>query len=240
VPAPLVSCIVPVFNGVHDVMRALDSIFAQAHRPLEVIVVDDGSTDETGAVIAAYGEHVRYVRQENAGPAAARNRGIRAARGALIAFLDQDDRWHPDKLAHQLTAFASRPSTDACVGHVESVWDDDTPRQADQPRAGVVPGYVTGTLLARREVFDRVGLFDAELWFVDSLEWFSRAVDAGITIAVLPEVLLYHRVHGGNLSRRGDDSRAETLRVIKRTLDRRRAADASAEDETPPRPPRTS
>lgn len=239
-PDALVSGIVPVFNGAREVTRALDSILAQAHRPLEVIVVDDGSTDETGAVIAAYGEHVRYIRQENAGPAAARNRGIRAARGELVAFLDQDDRWHPHKLAHQLAAFAANPSLDACVGHVESVWDDDTPRQADQPRAGVVPGYVTGTLLARRDVFDRVGLFDADLWFVDSLEWFSRATDAGITIAVLPEVLLYHRVHGGNLSRRGEDSRAEALRVIKRTLDRRRAADAATDDATPPRPPRAS
>src|SRR5690242_4967891 len=96
---PTVTCIVPVFNGERYLGEALDSIFAQGHQPLEVLVVDDGSTDGSAAVAKSYGDRVRYFFQPNAGPAAARNLGLEAARGEFIAFLDADDLWHRDKLA---------------------------------------------------------------------------------------------------------------------------------------------
>src|SRR3954451_22735593 len=89
--APLVSCIVPVFNGERYLREALQSILAQSYRPIEVVVVDDGSTDRSPVVVAGFGREVRYLRQENAGPAAARNHGVQEARGELLAFLDADD-----------------------------------------------------------------------------------------------------------------------------------------------------
>src|SRR5262245_10754564 len=99
---PLVSCIVPVYNGEAFLGEALASIRAQRHRPIEILVVDDGSTDGTAAVVMAADAGIRYMRQDNAGGAAARNRGIGMARGTFVAFLDADDLWPPEKLERQI------------------------------------------------------------------------------------------------------------------------------------------
>lgn len=224
--SPLVSCILPVYNGAAHLRDALESVLAQQYAPTEIVAVDDGSTDGSPGILAACGSRVRVIRQPNGGPAAARNAGIHAARGELIAFLDQDDRWHPRKLARQVAHLQANPQLDVVVAHVESFWEGEAPRAADQPRAGAVPGYVTSSMLARRGVFERVGLFDPRLWFVDSLDWFVRARERDVGIDLIPDVLLYHRVHAGNLSRRGRDSRAECLRIVKSALDRRRDARA--------------
>jgi glycosyltransferase involved in cell wall biosynthesis len=232
VSGSLVSCIVPVFNGERYLGQTLESVFAQTYRPLELIVVDDGSTDRTPDVIAGYARRLRWVPQPNAGPAAARNSGLRESFGTFVAFLDQDDRWHPAKLARQMARFAARPELDVSVAHVASFWDTESggenPRSPDQPRGGTVPGYVTGALLARRAVFERVGSFDVGLTYCDSLDWFIRAAERGVIVELLPDVLLYHRVHHGNLSRHGRESRAECLRILKRTLDRRRSTAATS------------
>lgn len=108
---PLISCIVPVYNGEKYLDETLDSIFAQTYRPLEVIVIDDGSTDGTGNLVKARTEEVIYVLQDNAGPAAARNVGIATASADYLAFIDADDLWLPDKLTRQMELFdATRKS----------------------------------------------------------------------------------------------------------------------------------
>jgi len=105
----LISCIVPVFNGERYLGEALDSILGQTHRPLEIIVADDGSTDRTATVAAGYGDQIRYLYQPNAGTASACNLGLGAARGGFIAFLAADDLWHPEKLMRQMVRFRERP-----------------------------------------------------------------------------------------------------------------------------------
>src|SRR6187549_3720033 len=105
---PLVSIIVPVYNGERYLRAALESIFAQTYRPLEVIVVDDGSVDDSGVIAQSFPE-VRYIRQENQGVAAARNHGIETARGEFYAFLDQDDLWTPEKLTVQISYLLNDP-----------------------------------------------------------------------------------------------------------------------------------
>src|SRR5262249_2428536 len=105
----LISCIVPVFNGERYLREALDSILAQTYQPLELIVLDDGSTDGTAALVAGYGERIRYLWQANAGEAGARNRGLSIAQGEFVAFLDADDLWHPEKLRRQLARLHDRP-----------------------------------------------------------------------------------------------------------------------------------
>jgi glycosyltransferase involved in cell wall biosynthesis len=225
---PLVSCIVPVFNGERYLREALDSILGQTHRALEIIVVDDGSTDGTAAIVAGYRESVRYRWQPNAGPATARNTGIRAAIGEFIAFLDADDLWHPKKLATQLDGLAERPELGACVTHIQNFWAPELSREAehfrDHPRAQAMPGYSSVTLLARREVFDRVGLFDTTLKHGDDTEWFFRASERGVSVDVVPEVLVYRRLHERSRSRRwAPRSRDEYIGLLKARLDRRRA-----------------
>ena len=112
-PEPgLVSCVIPVYNGARYLAESIESVLAQEYRPLEVIVVDDGSTDGTGAVLDAFGDRIRSFRQENGGPSVARNRGMEMSRGEFIAFLDADDLWVPDKLRLQLDAMEARPYLD--------------------------------------------------------------------------------------------------------------------------------
>jgi glycosyltransferase involved in cell wall biosynthesis len=118
----VVSCIVPVYNGERYLAEALESILGQTYRSLEVIVVDDGSTDGTAAVLATYRQRITCLHQTNAGHAAARNRGLAVARGEFVAFLDADDLWHPEKLARQMARFQARPELDASVTHVQNFW----------------------------------------------------------------------------------------------------------------------
>jgi glycosyltransferase involved in cell wall biosynthesis len=233
VPA-LISCIVPVFNGERFVREALESIRAQTYRPLEIIVADDGSTDGTQALVASFGEQVCYLSQPNAGPAAARNLGLGAAQGEFVAFLDADDLWHPEKLARQMARFEARPDLDLCVTHVQNFWvpelTEEAARYRGHPRlTNAVPGYTTCALLTRRALVDTVGQFDEALQHGDSTEWFLRAVEHGAVMELLPDVLLYRRLHHGNRTRHlGAASRDQYLQIVKASLDRRRRRDVSA------------
>ena len=119
---PLISCIIAVFNGERFIAAAVDSVLAQTYRPIEVIVVDDGSTDRTAEIVAGYGDEVRLVTQEAAGPPATRNLGLAAATGEYLAFLDGDDLWHEEKLARQMACLVTEPMPDACVTHVKHFW----------------------------------------------------------------------------------------------------------------------
>lgn len=225
--SPLISCIVPVFNGERYLREALDSIFAQTYRTLEVLVADDGSTDGTPSIVAGVGNRLRYLRQDNQGPAAARNVGIGAARGEFIAFLDADDLWHPEKLERQMARFQARPELGYCVTYCQNFWIPDLQAEAEKYRdhrvAQPVPGYVTQTLFARRDVFTEVGLFNTALAHGDSTEWFLRAAKKGTVMELLPDVLSYRRLHSENRSRLlASSSREEFLHIIKMSLDSRR------------------
>lgn len=233
-PSTLVSCIVPVFDGERYLRETLDSIFAQSHRPIEVIVADDGSTDGTVEVVRGDDRPIVYTHQPNAGPAAARNLGLRAARGDLVAFLDADDLWHPEKLALQTAHLGARPELDLCFTHLRNFWTPELAPPAlgaeDDPTARALPGLCTDTLLARRSVFDRTGAFDETLRHGDDTDWFLRAAEGGALVEVLPQVLVRRRLHGTNRSvRRADASREEYLRIVKASLERRRRPDGGVE-----------
>jgi glycosyltransferase involved in cell wall biosynthesis len=236
----LVSCIVPVFNGERYVGEALDSILAQTYRPLEVLVADDGSTDGTAGVVAGYGEQIRYLCQPNAGPAAACNLGLERAQGEFVAFLAADDVWHPEKLERQMARFQAREELDLCVTYIQNFWVPELAEEAERFRdhrlAQPMPGYTCVTLLARRSLFETVGLFDATLQHGSDLEWFARAGDQGAVVEMLPEVLVHRRLHEGNRSRHlASNSRDTFLQILKASLDRRRrnAEDAPSTYEFP-------
>jgi glycosyltransferase involved in cell wall biosynthesis len=223
----LISCIVPVYNGERYIGEAIDSILRQNYRPIEIIIADDGSTDRTAAVAAAYAGQVVYLRQANAGTAAARNLGMSVAKGEFFAFLDADDVWPADKLDRQMARFQAHPELDFCIAHVQNFWIPDLieeeKRFRDHRLSKPLPGYSTGTLLARRRCFDAVGEFNTEIHHADDTEWFLRASEQGSVMELLPEVLLHRRLHHTNLSRvKAANSRDRYLEVLKTALDRRR------------------
>lgn len=199
-----ISCIVPVYNGARYVAEALDSILAQTLRPTEIIVVDDGSTDTTAEVVNGYAQAVTYLRQANAGPASARNRGIAIATGDFLTFLDADDIWHAEKLERQMTALNANPAAGICITYVQNFWVDELAvereRMRDHPFAKPILGYVCQCLLARRSVFDAVGTFNEAKRIGEDTDWFMRAELAGVVKQIVTDPLVYRRIHDQNIS----------------------------------------
>jgi glycosyltransferase involved in cell wall biosynthesis len=219
--AALISCIVPVYNGEKYLAEAIESILKQTHRPIEIIIVDDGSTDATASVVGRYSEQIRYLRQKNAGPAAARNLGIDAATGEFVAFLDAE------KLERQMACFQESDELNYCLSRVQNFWIPELVEEEENFRhhrlSKPLPGYVTGTLLVKRDFLKSVGQFNIALEHADDTEWFLRANEHGAGMKLLPDVLLYRRLHYTNLSRvKASANRDQYLQLLKTALDRRR------------------
>jgi glycosyltransferase involved in cell wall biosynthesis len=219
--------VIPAFDAEQYLQEAIESVLGQTLSPAEVVVVDDGSADTTAEVAAAFGPPVRCVRRERAGVAAALNTGIQATRGELLAFLDADDYWIRDKLELQVRALIANPRLDFVLGHVSEfrspeLSTDDGARLA--PRSGSVPGPSTGTMLIRREAFMRVGPFATEWTLGEFVDWYARAVDAGLEAEMLPKVLLMRRLHRANTGIRSAHSRTDYVRVVRAILERRGVA----------------
>ena len=228
---PLVSVIIPVLNGERFLAAAVASIRRQRYPNLEIIVVDDGSTDGTAAVANALGGEVRCVSQANAGPPSARNHGLELARGRLIAFLDADDLWTDDKLEVQMGRLLADPDLDVVMGTTQ-VFRPAAPT-ADAASLGEPAGppvllLSLGSALFRREVFDRVGRFDAGQRMDDDVDWFLRAVEAGARILPLGHVVQYYRRHDRNITNAREADRRFFLLALKKSLDRRRRAPGEA------------
>lgn len=222
-----VSCVVPVHDGERFLHEALESVLTQGHDDLEVIVVDDGSTDGTWDILRRFEGLVRAVRQEQSGPSAARNRGLGLATGDIIAFQDADDLWTPDKLKVQLARFRSRPELEICVGMVQNFWMPELAHEAARfqghPFSRPAPGFVFGSLMAKRAAFHRVGPLNEDLRVAEDHEWFLRAREAGVVEDVVPDIVLRRRLHRGNATRSDLASRQGLLANVKAALDRRRA-----------------
>jgi glycosyltransferase involved in cell wall biosynthesis len=225
-----VSVIVPVFDGDRYLAMAIDSALAQTHRPLEIIVIDDGSTDESASIAQAYAKrelNVHYFHQSHRGIGAARNRGIAHAKGCYLAFLDADDLWCADKLTLQLAAFDRHPEVDLVFGHVtqfvSSELSDEQKHELRCP-SDPMPGYLATTMLVPREVFHRVGLFETSLRVGEFLHWYLHAMELQLGTIMLPDVVMRRRIHTSNQGRRERDARTDYAHVLKAALDRRRAA----------------
>lgn len=223
--APPVSVIVPVYNGRRHLREALQSIADQRYSPLEIIVVDDGSTDGSAAVAGGF-PGVTLLSQPNAGVAAARNRGLAAAGGEYVAFLDQDDRWTPDKLAVQLPLLLDDPGAGLAVARERIVLDDGLTEPPRWLRPGALEEdfvvHLPGVLLARRRLFDEVGLFDPAYENGSDSDWIVRCRQHGVRFAVAERALLLRRIHRENASHREGVSRADIFRLLHAAVRRNR------------------
>lgn len=207
--SPLVSVVIPVFNQGQYLSTAIDSVLAQGYEPIELIVVDDGSTDETPAVIERYGDRITSLRQPNRGASHALNRGIGTARGSLVCWLSADDEFLPGKLQAQVRAFSEDPGLWLCSTGFDVVdaagslirrmqtprWRHPDPFVAvfwDNPING-------STVMVRRDLFDRLGYFDTTLRADVDADMWLRVAPVG-RILQLDGVYLRYRVHGASLS----------------------------------------
>jgi len=208
---PLVSAAIITHNRAQYLDDAIASVLSQSCRDLELIVVDDGSTDETPAVVAPYLDRIRYVRQDHAGKAAARNHAVALARGAFFAFCDSDDVWYPDRIARQLAAFRRNPHVGMVHGHVSVI--DEHGRHIPDRTASVRKVFgdahrhgasyasyaldcrcFSSTILVRRNVFDVVGPYDAEL-AIEDYDFYLRLL-LDFDVLFLDEApLAKYRVH---------------------------------------------
>jgi glycosyltransferase involved in cell wall biosynthesis len=207
---PLVSVVIPTYNRAWCLAEAVDSVLAQELRGFELIVVDDGSTDDTPRLLEGYGEAVRTLRRENHGVSAARNAGIAAARAELIAFLDSDDLWLPGKLRRQVEFFTSHPK--ALICQTEELWVKNgrrvNPGKRHRKRGGMIfePSLdlclvSPSAVMVRRELFERVGLFDESLPACEDYDLWLR-VSCRFPVHLIETPLIVKRGgHADQLSR---------------------------------------
>jgi len=206
---PRVSVIIPVFNGGKFIGQAIDSVLKQTFRDLEIVVVDDGSTDETPSVVAQFSDRILYLRQENQGVSVARNTGIEAARGDYLAFLDADDVWLPHKLQRQVECLNKQSNVSAVgCGHYVAdrelnVLEEKIPLHSQSPLDDLLlfrsnHGLCSSTLLVKKNVIYRVGNFDPSL--STSADWdLAIRIAHRYEVAFVAEALVYYRQHDANM-----------------------------------------
>ena len=217
---------ITVYNGAAYLAEAIESVLAQTYAPIELIVLDDGSTDASGDVALSFGSALRYKRQGNAGMGAARNSALELASGQYFSFLDADDRFRPDKIERQMQVFEMDPSVDVVFGHMTEFVSPDVDEDAAELLREPVHDQAWRTpnlMLVRRAAFERVGSFSTELRVGIGVDWYSRGIENGLKEFVLPHIVLERRLHAGNNGVRQRDARLQYLHVLKASLDRRRA-----------------
>jgi len=215
-----VSVIIPVYNSERYLRTAVESVLKQTYDFFELIVVDDGSVDGSSNVIKSF-EAIRYRFQPHSGISSARNAGIAMARGGIVAFLDADDIWLPDKLESQVSFLKSHPDVDCVICKYKGFFQsgEDIPgwvNQASFLEENV--GYLPSCMILRKQAFDRVGLFDTSLRTGEDLEWFSRARRAGIEIEKLARILVRKRYHGRNTSYGSRSNKAHLFRIFRNNI----------------------
>jgi glycosyltransferase involved in cell wall biosynthesis len=229
---PLVSVVMIVRNGERFIALAINSIIEQEYRPIEIIVVDGQSTDRTADIAQSY-PYVRYIRQVNNGVAEAYNIGIAAANGEFISFLSYDDLWVKDKLTTQVDYLLQHSEVQYTIGNVQFFLDEGSALPSGfKPHLleGEHVGYIMETLLARKSVFGQVGKFDPAFHISNDTDWYARAKDLQIPVAVIPKVLLLKRVHDSNTTSNVDGVQRDILHVLRRSLSRKKSLHGATEE----------
>ena len=222
---PLVSVVIAVKDGERYLASAIRSILEQQYHPLEIIVVDGQSEDETAKIAHSFRE-VGYIRQAGRGIPDAYNVGIEASAGELIAFLSHDDLWTPDKLSVQVPFMCENPSLLYTIAKVRFFLEPGSAiPQGFRPEllSGEHVGRIMETFMARPRAFELVGGYCTDLSVSEDVDWFSRANDLGIPMAIIPQVLLRKRIHSSNSSLSDASMHNQNLlAVLRRSVERKR------------------
>ena len=226
-----VSIIIPVYNYEMYVGEAIQSALDQSYEAKEVIVVDDGSTDGSGAVAATFGDSIEYLRQDRGGNGSARNLGVANSQGAYLSFLDADDRWHKTKIAKEVAVLDAKGDVDgvrSLVREFVSPEVDEERRKSIRASHDVIPGLLHyGTM--RRAAFDRMGGFTTDLQMAVGVDFAARWADLGLRNHLVEEILVERRLHGANNWARESNRHSDLMKAVKASLERRRTGNAPAD-----------
>ncbi len=219
----LVSVIIPVYNGDRFIKQAIESVLNQSYTNLEIIVIDDGSTDNTKNVVLSFPE-VYYHYQEHQGVASARNKALSMANGDFIAFLDADDFYDHKKLEIQLTYLQNNPAIDICFCYQHNFIEDgfslsekDYIHFMQNEKIGLI------TMMVRKFVFEKVGLFNVKFAHSTDFEWITRTKELGVNSVIISDILLSRRIHNTNITlawRKNNDNLR--FQILKESLERKR------------------
>jgi glycosyltransferase involved in cell wall biosynthesis len=213
---------IPAYNAARTLRDALESVLGQTHPPRSIVVIDDGSTDGTGAIARSFGTGVELVTQDNLGPAAATNRGFAQLREPLVAGLDADDFWLPGKAAYQLAELEADPDLNGVFCRA-SIFDHGDRPGPDSPTQDL---WGRSALMMRRAALDRIGPLDSDLsgsWG-EMVDWIARGRDAGLRFRLAPVALVGRRRISGSLSH--DQDASVLLPAVRAALARKRGPSA--------------
>jgi glycosyltransferase involved in cell wall biosynthesis len=225
---PFVSAFMPVYNGEAFVEQSLDSLLAQDYEPFEVVVCNDGSTGRTAEILSRY-PTIRTIHQENRGRAAACNAALRVSSGELCASFDADDLWPANRLTLQATYLMEHPEIGCVLGRQE--WMNPPPWLGRDQRFGDLDGIPIGSAMFRRSVLEQVGPFDPTFLYSEDMDLLVRMRERGIGIGILPEIVLYRRFHGDQMTA-SPPATLPLLRSLRQKLERERGASAGREQES--------
>lgn len=228
--APLFSVVLPVYNGQKFITEAIESVLNQNVKSMELIVVNDGSTDNTENVINNYKEEVTYLKQDNHGPSHARNRGVEAANGRYISFIDADDAWVPNCLTTHLEQFEEYKDLDISLGltcEMSFCTAQDVDLKLAEKNSSMYLSLCATAV--NKTVFDKVGFFDEELILSQDIDWFFRARDNELNIAISRKLVSLYRRHSNNRTNDKKMSRFYLFKLLKKTKDRRAGSQISLE-----------
>ena len=224
--SPLISVIIPVLNGEAYLAQAIESIRKQTWPNIEIIIIDDGSTDGTAELVTRRYPDVCYRYQDNAGIGAARNHGIDVTSGEYIAFLDADDYWIADKLERQMRVFCKQPDAEMVFGSIRQFHSPElTQSERDKLYCPdeLMPAELPTTLLGRRELFKKVGPFESRWKLGQDVSWIMRARELKLKTVMLPDLVYMRRLHKNNNGNTKSEDLGDRLKIIKAMLDRKRA-----------------
>ncbi len=214
---PRISVIIPVFNREKYIEECIESVLAQTYSNIEIICVDDGSTDRSVELLKQFGDKITLITHaQNHGSWYVRNTGVVASQGKFLAFLDSDDLWEKDKIEKQVAQFNAHPELGVSITYMKNFMSPELNSgilQFEKP----IPGLATSTMMVRKNDFLRIGYFNNLI--TDVPDWFLRAKQANISIQLLPDVLVLRRVHDTNIGRvRKENIHANYLTIIRQFL----------------------
>ncbi len=229
----------PAYNSERFIGEALSSLYREDYSPLEIIVVDDGSTDGTENIVKGFKE-VLYFYQDHSGVSAARNTAIALSKGEFIAFLDSDDIWIPGWMDEAVSYFRTDPGIDYLMGRHESFFEEDFVIPAEIKQVWTdddIKPHATGVIIARRTCFERIGNFSLSLRISEDVEWLVRASDHGLALKRVSFIMMKKRMHGWNLSITDrSDHKEIRMRIAYDSIRRRRAKKLANDQGKKPNP----